>query len=98
MPDPKKDRSHERLWAIAGRWATSGHVIAEPPVPVVGTDIYEILDGGYFLVHHVDVTVGEHPVRAVEIIGEPDTATDGFPVTAIGQEPIKECAHRINQA
>jgi hypothetical protein len=29
--------------------------------------------GGCFLVHHVDVTVCEHPVRAIEIIGEPDT-------------------------
>jgi hypothetical protein len=65
VPDP-------RLTAIAGRWRTSGHVIGDPQVPVVGTDIYEVFPGGHFLVHHVDVTVGGQPVRAIEIIGEPD--------------------------
>jgi hypothetical protein len=61
-----------RLWAVAGRWQTSGDVISEPPVPVVGTDTYEVFAGGHFLVHHVDVTVGDQHVEAIEIIGEPD--------------------------
>jgi hypothetical protein len=69
---------HERLWSIAGRWATDGHVIADPPVPVTGFDTYEVLAGGYFLVHHVDVHVGDQSVRAIEIIGEPDPTSDGF--------------------
>jgi hypothetical protein len=68
----------KRLHTIAGRWQTSGHVIGEQQIPVVGTDTYEVLPGGYFLVHHVDVTVGEHPVRAIEIIGEPDVVSGGF--------------------
>ena len=68
----------ERLHAIAGRWETSGHVIGEPRISVVGTDIYEVMAGGYFLVHHVDVTVGEQPVRAIEVIGEPDAAGGGY--------------------
>jgi hypothetical protein len=68
----------ERLHAIAGRWKTSGLVIGEPAIPVVGTDIYEVLAGGYFIVHHVDVTVGEQPVRAIEVIGEPDAAGGGY--------------------
>jgi hypothetical protein len=53
-------------------------VIGEPNLPVVGTDIYELLPGGYFVVHHVDVTVGDHPVRAIEVIGEPDPASGGY--------------------
>ena len=65
LPDP-------RLTAIVGHWRTSGHVIGDPQVPVVGTDIYELFAGGHFLVHHVDVTVGGQSVRAIEIIGEPD--------------------------
>jgi hypothetical protein len=68
----------KRLHNIAGRWRTSGHVIGEPTIAVVGTDTYEVLPGGYFLVHHVDVTVGEHPVRAIEILGEPDALSGGF--------------------
>jgi hypothetical protein len=67
--DPTADRP---LHAIAGRWQTSGYVLGDPTIPVIGTDTYEVLAGGHFLVHHVDVTVGDQPVRAIEIIGEPD--------------------------
>jgi hypothetical protein len=74
MSDDEGRKPDERLHAIAGRWDTSGHVIGEPHIPVVGTDIYDVLAGGHFLVHHVDVTVGEQRVRAIEVIGEPDAA------------------------
>jgi hypothetical protein len=70
--------NQERLHAIAGRWATDGHVVGEPSVLIKGFDGYEVLPGGYFLVHHVDVTVGNRPVQAIEIIGEPDPASGGF--------------------
>lgn len=72
------DREHERLWSIAGEWATDGHVVGDPPVPVTGTDTYEVLAGGYFLVHHVAVTVGDQEVRAIEVIGEPTSDGGGF--------------------
>jgi hypothetical protein len=72
------NRGHEGLWSIAGEWATDGHVVGDPPVPVRGTDTYEVLAGGYFLVHHVDVTVGEQQVRAIEIIGERASEGGGF--------------------
>jgi hypothetical protein len=72
------DREHERLWSIAGEWATDGHVVGDPPVPVKGIDTYEVLAGGYFLVHHVDVTVGDQDVRAIEVIGEPASDGSGF--------------------
>jgi hypothetical protein len=78
MSDDEGRRRDERLHAIVGRWETSGHVIGEPPIPVVGTDIYEVFAGGYFVVHHVDVTIGKQPLRAIEIIGEPDAASGGY--------------------
>jgi Protein of unknown function (DUF1579) len=78
VSDDERRKPDNRLHRIAGRWQTSGHVIDEPETPVAGTDTYEVLPGGYFLVHHVDVTVGEHPVRAIEIIGEPDAVSGGF--------------------
>jgi hypothetical protein len=62
--------------AIVGRWQTEGHVIAQKPIPVRGSDVYETFPGGHFMIHHVDATVGESPVRAIEIIGEPDDQTD----------------------
>jgi hypothetical protein len=52
--------------------------VGDPPVPVTGTDIYEWLPGGFFLVHHVDVVVGDQKVQAIEIIGEYDQGTDSF--------------------
>ena len=67
-----------RLHAIAGRWQTSGYVIDEPDLPVIGIDNYEVLPGGYFVVHYVDVFVGDRNVQAIEIIGEPDTVSGGF--------------------
>jgi hypothetical protein len=82
----------ERLHAIAGRWSTSGHVIGEPRIPVVGTDIYEVFAGGYFIVHHVDVTVGEQPVRAIEVIGEPDAA-GGYRARSFDSEGNAELTH-----
>jgi hypothetical protein len=72
MPDPDPRAPDRRLATIAGWWRTSGHVIGEPEVSVIGTDSYEVLPGGHFLVHYVDVAVGGQPVRAIEIIGEPD--------------------------
>jgi hypothetical protein len=63
------DGEHERLWSIVGEWTTDGHVVGDPPIPVKGTDTYEVLAGGYFLVHHVDVTVGDQqfePSRSSE--------------------------------
>jgi hypothetical protein len=78
MSEYENRKPDSRLHTIAGRWQTSGHVIGEPEIPVGGTDTYEVLAGGYFLVHYVDVTVGEHPVRAIEIIGERDAVSGGF--------------------
>ena len=71
-------KSHERLHVIAGRWATDGHVVGDPSMPVKGFDTYDVLAGGYFLVHHVDVTVGDQPVQAIEVIGERDPDSGGF--------------------
>ena len=76
----------ERLHAIAGRWKTAGHMIGDPRVRVVGTDTYEVLPGGYFMVHHVDVTIGEQPVRAIEVIGESDAAGGGYVARSFDSE------------
>jgi hypothetical protein len=68
----------QRLGTLVGRWRSEGHIVGDTPVPITGTDVYEWLPGGFFLVHHVDVVIGEEPVRAIEIIGEHDPATDAI--------------------
>jgi predicted enzyme related to lactoylglutathione lyase len=65
-----------------GHWRTEGHVIGDDPVPITGTDVYEWLPGRHFLVHHVDVMVGDEHVQAIELIGGHDPATDSFTAQA----------------
>jgi hypothetical protein len=80
MTQPGPEVQH--LGALVGRWRTDGHIIADPPVPIAGSDTYEWLPGGFFLVHHVDVLVGEHAVQALEMIGDYDRTTDSFTARA----------------
>jgi hypothetical protein len=68
----------QRLGALVGRWRSERRIVGEAPVPITGTDIYEWLPGGFFLVHHVDVVIGHQRVQALELIGEYDPATDSF--------------------
>jgi hypothetical protein len=56
--------------------------VGDPAVPITGTDSYEWLPGGFFLVHHVDVVIGEQPVQALELIGEHGPATDSYTARA----------------
>jgi hypothetical protein len=55
----------QRLDALVGRWRSHGHIIGDPAVPITGTAIYEWLPGGFFLVHHVDVLIGQQKVQAL---------------------------------
>jgi hypothetical protein len=82
-----------RLLRIAGRWTTSGFVIGDPAVPIVGTDDYDVLPGGRFLIHHVDVTVGSQQVRAIEIIGEPNPVGEGYLARSYDNEGNAEVMH-----
>jgi hypothetical protein len=52
-----------------------------------------VLAGGYFIVHHVDVTVGEQPVRAIEVIGEPDPAGGEYLARRFDSEGNAELMH-----
>ncbi len=79
---PDSDPAVRRLGALVGRWRTEGHIVGDDPVPIVGTDTYEVLPGGHFLVHHVDVMVGDEQVQAIEIIGDHDPVTDSFTARA----------------
>lgn len=65
----------ERLEPLVGRWRSSGRTA--DGMRIAGTDVYEWLPGGGFLVHHVDVLMGEDRVRVLEMIGDPDPADGG---------------------
>jgi hypothetical protein len=75
---PSPGPATRRLGVLVGRWRSEGHIVGDAPIPIIGTDIYEWLPGGFFLVHHVDVVIGDQRVQAIEILGEYDPATDSF--------------------
>jgi Protein of unknown function (DUF1579) len=79
---PAPSPETQRLGALAGRWRSEGHIVAEVPVPITGTDIYEWLPGGFFLLHRVDVVIGQQRVQALELLGEYDPATGSFTARA----------------
>jgi hypothetical protein len=69
------------LDGIVGDWRTEGRVIGdgtEPDVPIRGTDRYHWLAGGHFLIHDIDVLVGDQAVVGIEVIGEYDASEDAF--------------------
>ncbi len=69
---PKPSAAHKRLAALLGTWKTEGTTVASPDQPSVsirGTDVYEWLPGEFFLVHHVDIQMGDAHHRAIEMIG-----------------------------
>jgi len=78
IPDP----ALKRLDIFVGRWNTDGQTWATPSGPAVrinGTDTYEWLPGGFFLLHRVDVCIGDEEIKTIEIIGY-DALSQTFPM------------------
>ena len=82
--EPSATAPHEpdrhSLEVLVGRWKTKGETLASGTAPVTkidGTDVYEWLAGGFFLLHWIDVHMGEEHVQGLEIIA-PDSAGGGF--------------------
>lgn len=70
---------------IIGRWKTSGSVLDEHGAVVMtieGTDEYEWMVGGHWVIHRVDVMMGEDHVQALEPIGEHDAETNSYSMRA----------------
>ncbi|MGF7120503.1 hypothetical protein [Rhodococcus sp. BE178] len=74
------------LDSVIGRWRTSGTVFDEYGQEVVttiaGTDEYEWMAGGMWVIHRVDVMMGDDHVQALELIGDHDTETDTYTMRA----------------
>jgi nitroimidazol reductase NimA-like FMN-containing flavoprotein (pyridoxamine 5'-phosphate oxidase superfamily) len=90
------------LDALVGTWRSEGEVLAGPSgraTRITGTDAYEWLPGGFFLLHHVDVHVGDEKVDAVEVIGGYDAATGTYPMRSFdNQGNFVTMRARVNDA
>jgi hypothetical protein len=72
------------LAPLVGSWRSSGQTIAGPFGPaltITGTDVYEWLGDG-FLVHHVDVLMGDERVQVIELIGDYDPVSGTYAMRA----------------
>lgn len=81
----------KRLDAFTGTWKTEGKIIAtdkSPAISIEGSDTYEWLPGGWFLLHRVDVRMGEQQIDSIEIIGY-DPSTGKYPMHYFGYQGSK---------
>lgn len=60
--DPiKPNKDLQKLNRLVGTWELSGDT--------TGTTTYEWMEGGFFLLQHLDMTLFGHNVKALEVIG-----------------------------
>jgi hypothetical protein len=84
-PDPET----RRLEVLVGRWNSEGRTVpgpSDPAITITGTDTYEWLAGGFFLVHRVDVQVGGEQVVVIELIGPYDAADRSYPMRSFDSQ------------
>lgn len=95
---PSTTPIHEiaELEALIGTWDSEGYVITTddaPPIRISGTDQYEWVCGGRFLLHRVDVRVGEEKVEAIELIGGSDGLEKGYPMRSFDNQGAFSVMH-----
>lgn len=72
-----KEIAYSHLNKLVGNWNTEGLILPSANsagIEVKGTDTYEWLPGEFFLLHKVDVRIGDDEVRTFEVIGFDETA------------------------
>jgi len=70
---PKKPSVQlKKLNFLIGKWHTQGEILQGATVSskiIRGMDTYEWVSGGFFILHRVDVFMGNEKTEAIEIIG-----------------------------
>jgi hypothetical protein len=79
----------QQLDAIVGKWKSEGETVAtdtEPSIQIRGTDMYEWLPGRFFMIHHVDVNMGEDEVHSIEMIGGNEEKDGALPMRSFDHQ------------
>ncbi|MFC7546726.1 DUF1579 family protein [Plantactinospora sp. GCM10030261] len=77
-----------RLEPLVGTWRSRGRTMPGPDDPgteIDGTDAYEWFGDG-FLMHRVDVRMGDAKIEVIELIGDHDPASGGYPMYAFDSQ------------
>jgi hypothetical protein len=73
------------LRGIIGRWRSSGSVLEDGSTVVAtisGTDVYSWASSGNWIVHDVDVLIGDERTLVTELIGGRDSESGGWQMHA----------------
>ena len=68
----KPSRQIRQLKFLIGNWHTKGEILQGVPnasKEISGMDTYEWISGGFFILHRVDVFMGDIKTEVIEIIG-----------------------------
>jgi hypothetical protein len=89
------------LDALVGHWNTTGESVPtddEPAISIRGMDKYEWLPGRKFLVHHVDVWMGDQKVNVIEIVGPCGDALSGIPMHSFDNDGNHTVMHASQES
>lgn len=93
---PKPGPEHKKLEVFIGKWMTEGETTAAPgapPMPILASDVYEWVPGGFFILHTAYGRVGSAEVGGVEMIGY-DADNKNYRVTFFDSEG-NQTAHTL---
>ena len=71
----------DALHFLIGSWQTEGEVLADEAnktMTIKGTDIYELVLGGHFILHQADVIIDNKRTSVIEMIGEYDPLDESW--------------------
>ncbi len=96
---PPSDSELRRLEPLVGRWSTEDHTLdtaaGGPGVPVLSTEAFHWLEGGYFLVQTYATTFGDAPAqRGVNYCGYDSEARRFLIVFFSNNGPFTEDGNR----
>jgi len=78
-----------RLDFLGGKWKTGGDILNEAGQVigrVQGADTYELVSAGHFLLHRVDVMMGDTKTELIEIIGLDNVRGNAYSMRSFDNE------------
>lgn len=85
----KPQPQFEYLNPLVGTWITTGEITDDSihcPEKIRGTDIFEWVCEGFYLLHRVNVMIGKQHVEAIELIGQYNPVTRKFQMHSFDNE------------
>lgn len=68
----KRRIDHSEFHQLIGEWSTEGRILGQDEAAAIhlhGTDRYEVILDGYYILHQADVRIGEARGQTHELIG-----------------------------